>query len=41
MAAARKMNAASGEAALQRRPATEDAMRFPMDWTKAGSTTAG
>ena len=40
MAAARKMNAASGETVVQRIPAIEDAIRFPIDWTVASSPKA-
>ena len=40
MAAARKMNATSGETVVQRIPATEDAIRFPIDWTVASSPKA-
>jgi hypothetical protein len=40
MAAARKMNATSGETVVQRIPAAEDAIRFPIDWTVASSPKA-
>jgi hypothetical protein len=35
MAAARKMNDTSGETVVQRIPAIEDAIRFPIDWRAA------
>ena len=40
MAAARKRNAAAGEAAVHSRPATEEATRFPADCTVASKPNA-